>query len=146
MNTPVMVWDGHCGFCAYWTTRWKKLTGDKVYYRPYQEAAPDFPDIEVEYFKEASRLIEPGGEIFSGPRSAYRTLTYTKSKWAFLDKWYERYTWFRKLSDRLYQYVADHRNFMFKLTKALFGSNPLEVRPFWLIYIAIILYLVYIYR
>lgn len=140
-----MIWDGQCGFCAYWTTRWSKLTDAKVEYIPYQEAAKDFPAIPVERFKEASRLIEPSGEVFSGPRSAYRTFTYSRSFWRFLDRWYVQKQWFQKLSDSLYQWIADHRGFLFKVSKLCFGSNPNEVRPFWLIYICTLLYVFYVY-
>jgi predicted DCC family thiol-disulfide oxidoreductase YuxK len=142
---PVMIWDGQCGFCAYWTTRWSKLTGQKVSYEPYQEVATAFPDIPVERFKEASRLVEPSGAVFSGPRSAYRTLTYSRSFWRFLDRWYLEKGWFEKFSDRAYNWVANNRNFLFKVTKLCFGSNPHEVRPFWLIYLCTILYVIYLY-
>ncbi len=137
-----MVWDGHCGFCRYWTTRWKKITKDKVEYRPFQDTAADFGDIDVKHFKQASRLIETDGRVYSGPRSAYRTFTYG-SKWAFLDNWYQNKKWFQKLSDKAYTWVAKNRNFMFKLTKALYGSDPESIRPFWVIYVCIALYLVY---
>lgn len=137
-----MVWDGQCGFCAYWTTRWKKFTRDKVEYCPYQECYTEFGDIELKHFKQASRLIDKSGLVYSGPRSAYRTLTYG-SKWAFLDRWYANNNWFENLSDSAYNWVAKNRNILFKLTKAMFGSDPDQTRPFWAIYLVIILYLVY---
>lgn len=140
---PVMLWDGECGFCRYWTVRWEKMTGSKVEYHPYQEVASEIKDIDVIHFKRASRLIEPSGLVFSGPRSAYRTFTYGNSSWAFLDKWYASKKWFSSLSDWGYDKVANNRNFFFKLTKAFFGSNPNEVRPFWVIYLFVLLYLIY---
>lgn len=137
-----MVWDGHCGFCAYWTTRWKKITKDKVEYRPYQDCYTEFGDIELKHFKQASRLIEKSGMVYSGPRSAFRTLTYG-SKWAFLDRWYANKSWFRSLSDKLYNWVAKNRSFMFKVTKFMFGSDPDQVRPFWVVYLGLVLFFVY---
>lgn len=139
---PIMVWDGACGFCKYWITRWSKFTGSKVVYEPYQTAAERFLDIDVVHFKQASRLIEADGSIFSGPRSAYRTFTYG-GKWAFLDKWYVEKKWFQSLSDISYAWIERNRNFLFKVTKALFGSDPHEVRPFWMIYLGIVLYFMY---
>jgi predicted DCC family thiol-disulfide oxidoreductase YuxK len=141
---PIMVWDGNCGFCKYWTTRWKRFTQDKIEYIPYQEAHERFPDIDIKHFKKASRLIEKDGSVYSGPRSAYRTFTYG-SPWAFLDKWYESYSWFQNISDRLYAKVEQNRSFMFKVTKAMFGSNPQETRPFWAIYLVILLYFIYVW-
>lgn len=139
-----MVWDGNCGFCKYWTTRWKKFTGSKITYTPYQDAVEQFSDIDIRHFKKASRLIETDGKVYSGPRSAYRTFTYG-SRWGFLDRWYARYGWFEKLSDKTYAWVERNRNPLFRLTKFLFGSNPEETKPFWVIYIAIILYFIYMY-
>lgn len=141
-SKPLMVWDGECGFCKYWTTRWSKYTGTKVIYEPYQTAAERFEDIDEVHFKQASRLIETDGRIYSGPRSAYRTFTYG-SKWGFLDKWYENKKWFQSLSDKTYGWVEKNRNVLFKLTKALFGSDPNDVRPFWLIYLGVALYFLY---
>lgn len=137
-----MVWDGKCGFCAYWISRWQKFTGEKIEYETYQEAASRFPDIEEIHFKRASRLIEPTGRVFSGPRSAYRTFTYG-SKWGFLDRWYEKSKLFQKFSDHTYNWVAKNRSFMFKVTKAMFGSNPQQTKPFWAIYLALLVYLLY---
>ena len=36
------VFDGDCGICRTWVDYWRQLTGDKVAYRPYQEAAAAF--------------------------------------------------------------------------------------------------------
>lgn len=140
---PIMVWDGNCGFCAYWTTRWKKITKENINYEPYQTAAENFEDIPITHFQEASRLIEPGGAVFSGPRSAYRCFTYGKNFWSFLDRWYVQKPWFQRLSDRLYNWVAKNRSTLFSFTKAMYGSNPEETKPFWVIYLGIILYLLY---
>ncbi len=138
-----MVWDGNCGFCAYWTTRWKKITKEQINYEPYQTAAERFEDIPEIHFKEASRLIEPSGQVFSGPRSAYRSFTYGKSFWRFLDAWYASKPYFQRFSDELYNWVAKNRGVLFKLTKCMFGSNPEETKPFWVIYLGITLYLIY---
>ena len=40
---PTLVYDGDCGICRYWVDYWRGLTGERVIYRPYQEAAVDFP-------------------------------------------------------------------------------------------------------
>lgn len=110
---------------------------------PYQEAAAEFPDIKRQHFQEASRLIETDGQIFSGPASAYRSLSYG-NRWARkLDVWYRRGHTFARLSDHLYQWIADHRNVLFRLTKFLWGSNPQQPRPFWAIYLGLVAYFFY---
>jgi predicted DCC family thiol-disulfide oxidoreductase YuxK len=36
MATPLLIFDGDCGFCRIWVEYWKRLTGDLVAYGPYQ--------------------------------------------------------------------------------------------------------------
>ncbi len=143
-DKPVMVWDGECGFCKYWTTRWRNITKDNIAYIPYQEAKDHFRDIELIHFKQASRFIDKEGRIYSGPQSAYKTLSYNRN-WAFLNNWYENYSLFTNFSDQLYNLIAKNRGVFFKITKLLFGSDPKVVRPFWVIYLAIIMYFMYVW-
>ena len=56
-----LVYDGDCGICRYWVSYWERQTGGRVVYRPYQEAAADFPTISLAAFERAIQLIEPGG-------------------------------------------------------------------------------------
>ncbi|MAW95732.1 MULTISPECIES: thiol-disulfide oxidoreductase [unclassified Leeuwenhoekiella] len=135
---PVLIWDGTCGFCKYWVTRWQAMTGEALKYRTYQEAAADFPDFPLKEFKKASRLVEPDGTIYAGPDSAYRSYDYAKGKKYPFHNWYQKSSVFRKLSDHGYNFIAKHRPFMFKVTKMLFGSNPLHFKLYWLMYILLI--------
>src|SRR5450631_2977401 len=69
-----LVFDGDCGICRYWVNYWQSLTQDRVAYRPYQEAAADFPAIPREAFARAVQLIEPDGRVYSGAAATYRVL------------------------------------------------------------------------
>lgn len=130
---PTMVWDGTCGFCKFWKTRWQLKTKDKINFVTYQDRASEFPDIPLKEFKKASRLIEPDGRVYSGPDSAYKSLYYTgNQKW---HHWYQKYAWFEKLSDIAYNHIAKNRDFYFKLTKSLFGENPAKLKPYWFFYL-----------
>ena len=71
---PTLVYDGDCGICRYWVDYWQALTGERVVYRPYQEAAADFPSIPVATFRHAIQLIEPGGHVYSGAAATFRVL------------------------------------------------------------------------
>jgi len=137
-----LVWDGSCGFCAYWVRRWQLLTAGKLHFAPYQEVASHFKDIDIQHFKEASRLIEASGVVHSGPQSAYQSLALA-GEYTFLARWYSHYRWFRAISDLLYYGVASRRNTMWRLTRVLFGSNPEEPRPFWVIYLSVLAYALY---
>lgn len=127
----MMAWDGACGFCNYWITRWKSKTGDRINYKTFQEIAGQFKDIPLKEFKKASRLIEPNGSVFSGPDSAYRSFTYFEKEDSRWHHWYVKYVWFVFLSDHLYNFTAKHRGFMFVLTKLFFGKDPESLKPYW---------------
>tara|TARA_A100000171_G_scaffold53065_1_gene76081 strand:+ start:1174 stop:1656 length:483 start_codon:yes stop_codon:yes gene_type:complete len=132
-DKPILVWDGECGFCKYWVTRWKEITGDKITFETYQEVAYNFPDIPVKEFKKASRLITLEGTVHSGPDSAYMSyyIANNASPW---HRWYRDFKWFQKLSDHSYNYIAKNRSVFFKITKAMLGSNPLSFTHYWILY------------
>src|SRR6266700_2677499 len=56
-----LVFDGDCAICRSWVSYWQRLTNGRVIYRPYQEAAADFPTIPREAFERAIWLIESDG-------------------------------------------------------------------------------------
>ena len=132
-STNILIWDGQCGFCKFWKTRWQRKTGAKIQFKTYQECGEDFSDIPLKEFKKASRLIEKDGQIYSGPDSAYRSLWHSGNKtW---HKLYHSQAWFRYLSDHSYNHIAKNRSFYFKITKILFGTNPEKLKPYWLLYL-----------
>ena len=131
---PLMVFDGNCGFCKYWVIRWKKISGLGVDYKSYQEVAPQFEDIPEYHFKQAVRYIDTEGKVFNGPDAAYITY-FNKNKFKFLHQWYINKSWFTKFSDYAYQFVADNRNTMSKITIRLFGKNPANPKPYWKYYL-----------
>jgi len=141
-SKPLMVYDGNCGFCKYWILKWKRATGNAVEYKPYQEVATQFKDISTHHFQEAVRFIQTDGIIVNGPDAAY--ITYKDDmKFGFLHRWYRNKKWFTKLSDIAYQWIADNRTFMYKLSLRLYGKNPLKPKKYWLNYLlAIILFLI----
>ncbi|GEQ87140.1 hypothetical protein ULMS_26480 [Patiriisocius marinistellae] len=140
---PVLVWDGDCGFCKYWVIRWKLHTGISINYIPYQQIAHKFKDIPLKEFKKASRFIDTDGFIYSGPDSAYKTLSFKNGK-SHLHNWYHKYKWFTWLSDFGYNTIAKNRSFMFKLSKAFFGSNPKSFKPYWILYLLIIIVFIFL--
>lgn len=130
---PILVWDGACGFCNYWVTRWEQISEGKINFQTYQKIAEQFRDIPLKEFKKASRLITTEGRVYSGPDSAYMSyyISNPKSPW---HRWYVHHKWFQKLSDSGYNFIAKHRSFFFKLTKAMLGSNPLSFTHYWIVY------------
>jgi lipase maturation factor 1 len=71
---PLLLFDGDCGFCRKWVGRWKALTGDRVFYEPYQEAASRFPEIDPRRFTQSVQLVQPDGEVLQGAEAVFKSL------------------------------------------------------------------------
>jgi len=135
-SQPTLVWDGNCGFCKFWVIRWMRLSGGEITFTPYQKAIHIFKDIPEHSFAEAARLIDTDGQIYNGPHAAYKSLAIA-NKHVHLEKWYRTNTFFRILSDVGYQSIADNRNFAMRVTKFLFGDNPINLKNYWIYYLMI---------
>jgi len=117
---PTLVYDGDCGICRYWVDYWQGLTGERVIYRPYQEAAVDFPAIPLEAFRHAIQLIEPDGRIYSGAAATYRVLRHVpgRAAWWWL---YAHLPGFAPASERFYAFIARRRGLLNRVSKLLWG-------------------------
>jgi predicted DCC family thiol-disulfide oxidoreductase YuxK len=116
----ILVYDGDCGICRYWVDYWQGLTGDRVIYRPYQEAAVDFPAIPLEAFRHAIQLIEPDGKVYSGAAATYRVLRHVPGRgaWWWL---YANVPGFAQASERSYAFIARRRGLLNRVSKLLWG-------------------------
>jgi predicted DCC family thiol-disulfide oxidoreductase YuxK len=118
---PTLVYDGECAVCRYWITYWRDLVRESVVFRPYQEAAADFPEIPVEAFQKSIQLIEPGGRIYSGAAAAFRVLRLAPGRAAWW--WcYSRLPGFAAVSDCAYAFLARRRGLLAGLSKFLWGN------------------------
>src|SRR5262249_52636346 len=105
-----------------WIERWKPLTGGRVEYAPFQEAASRFPEIPLEQFKAAVQFIEPSGEVSSGAEAVFRLLRYSPGK-AWMYWLYGRVPGAAAVSNAFYRWIAAHRPFLYKLTRLLWGEH-----------------------
>lgn len=104
---PLLLYDGDCGFCRRWIARWRRLTGDRVDYAPYQEAAARFPMISLQKFEAAMQLVEPDGHVSSSAEAVFRTLVYGGKHFPL---WcYRHLPGFACLSECAYRFIAAHR-------------------------------------
>jgi predicted DCC family thiol-disulfide oxidoreductase YuxK len=119
---PTFVFDGDCGICRTWVDYWRRLTGDAVVYRPYQEAAGDFPAIPAAEFRRASQLIEPDGTVLAGAAATFKLLTYARGRalWWWL---YAHVPGFAPLSEAAYAFLSTRRGLLARLTHLLWGRN-----------------------
>ncbi len=117
-TVPTLVYDGDCGICRRWVDYWKRLTGERVVYRAYQEAAADFPRIPLDSFRRSIQLIEEDGSTYSGAAATFRVLQRAprKSFWWWL---YTRVPGFAPISEWAYTFFAQRRGLLSVLTSVL---------------------------
>jgi predicted DCC family thiol-disulfide oxidoreductase YuxK len=145
LEASTLVYDGECGICRYWVVYWQGLTQGRVVFRPYQEAAPDFPAIPVEAFQRAIQLIEADGTVYSGAAATFRVLRGVPGRAAWW--WcYSRLPGFAPVAEWMYASLARRRGLLNRLTHLLWGPALQEeryalvswmfLRLFGLIYVA----------
>src|SRR6478672_7516142 len=133
-TTPLLIFDGDCGFCRIWVDYWKRLTGNRVAYEPYQTAARHFPGIPRERFADAVHLALPDGNMLSGAHAVFRLLSFAEGRPRLLEM-YRRLPGFAAVSEAVYEFIAGHRPLFFRVTKLLFGpviEPPSYVQGQWL--------------
>ena len=64
-STPLLLWDGECGFCRKWIARARRVIGDRIEWATYQEAVARVPEVSSEQCARAVHLIErgPGSDV-----------------------------------------------------------------------------------
>ena len=106
-----MLWDGDCRFCFRWIQRWRKATGNAVEYRPYQEALPDFPQVDEAACREAVQLVLADGRVLKAAHAVLKSLALGgRNPWML--RLYEQSAFFRRLTEAAYRFVARNRNWL----------------------------------
>jgi predicted DCC family thiol-disulfide oxidoreductase YuxK len=119
---PRLIYDGDCGFCAYWARYWETLTGNKVEYRPYQEVAAQYPAITETEFRRAVQYIAPDGSHASAAEASFLTLSHARGKGLWLAL-YRRLPGFAPVSEAAYAFIAAHRSAFHRISLILWGRN-----------------------
>ncbi len=118
---PTLIYDGDCGICKRWVTYWERLTGARVVYRSYQDAAQDYPDITLDAFRRAIQFVEGDGHVYSGAAATYRVLSYAPGRrgWWWM---YAHVPGFAAMAEWAYAFFARRRGLLSVLTKLLWGA------------------------
>ena len=120
---PTLIYDGECGICTRWVRYWERLTRGRVDYRPYQDAAEDYPSIPRDDFRHAIQFIEADGRQYAGAAATYRVLRYAPGRGGWW--WcYSHVSGFAPAAEWAYNFFARRRDLLNTLTKLLWG--PLE--------------------
>ena len=124
---PTLIYDGDCGICRRWIDYWAALTGDRVVYRAYQEAAGDYPEIPRDDFRHAIQFIEPDGRAYSGAAATYRVLRFAPGRrW-----WWQLYAnapGFAPAAEWAYAFFARRRDLLAVATQLLWGERLVAER------------------
>jgi predicted DCC family thiol-disulfide oxidoreductase YuxK len=119
---PRLIYDGDCGFCGYWARYWRKLTGESVEYRPYQQVLAQYPTISEADFQRAVQFIAPDGHRASGAEASFLTLAHARGKGFWLAL-YRYLPGFAPVSELAYAYIARRRPAFYRLSLMLWGRN-----------------------
>jgi predicted DCC family thiol-disulfide oxidoreductase YuxK len=119
---PLLVYDGDCGFCAYWAHYWRELTGDSVDYRPYQEVAAQYPAIPVTDFQRAVQYITPDGRYARAAEASFLTLSHARGKGIWLAL-YRKLPGFATISELAYAFTAAHRPAFHRISLFMWGRD-----------------------
>jgi predicted DCC family thiol-disulfide oxidoreductase YuxK len=133
-SRPTLVYDGDCAFCAYWARYWQKLTGGRVDYRPYQQAAEHYPAIPRAEFQRAVQYIAPDGRRASAAEASFLTLSHAHGKTIWLAL-YGNLPGFAAVSEWVYAFIAAHRSASYRVSLCLWGKDHVPPRyervSFW---------------
>jgi predicted DCC family thiol-disulfide oxidoreductase YuxK len=119
---PQLIYDGDCGFCAYWARYWERLTGDEVEYRPYQQVGAQYPEISEAEFRRAVQYVAPDGTCASAADASFRTLSHAPGKGFWLGL-YRHLPGFALVSELAYAFIAAHRPAFHRLSLLLWGRS-----------------------
>jgi predicted DCC family thiol-disulfide oxidoreductase YuxK len=119
---PLLVYDGDCTFCVYWARYWQKLTGERVDYKPYQEAAAQHPAIPLADFQRAVQYIVPDGNVASAAEASFLTLSHARGKGFWLAL-YRKLPGFAALTEWAYAVIAAHRTASYRISLFLWGRD-----------------------
>ena len=122
MERPLLVYDADCGFCVYWARYWQKLTGDAVDYQPYQEVAPQHPQISLTDFQRGVQYITPDGRHASAAEASLLTLSHARGKGFWLTL-YKKLPGFAALAEWMYAFIAAHRSAGYRVSLFLWGRD-----------------------
>ena len=120
-HLPLLVFDGDCGFCRIWVDYWRRLTGDRVAYAPYQEVSQQFPQVSEAEFQYAVQLFLPDGRVLSGAHAVFLAISHTPGQGWLL--WLYQNLWgFPVLAQLIYRFVSAHRSSFYYPTRLLYGQ------------------------
>lgn len=103
-----MIYDGDCGLCRRWAARWRRFTGDRVAYVPFQRK-PDGLPLSLESLKTSLCFVGEDGKAYRAAEAVCRLLACVPG-WGWPLRLYRRWPWAARAGEALYRFVARHRD------------------------------------
>ena len=119
---PRLLYDGDCGFCFYWVRYWRKLTGERVEYLPYQQVLTQYPAIPEAEFQRAVQFVAPDGRRARAAEASFLTLAQAPGKGVWLAL-YRYLPGFAPVSETAYAFIARRRPAFFRMSLMLWGPD-----------------------
>lgn len=126
-STPLLVFDGDCGFCVYAVGYAKAVAGDRVDFGPYQAVAGQRTEFTETQYQDSIRLLRADGNHCHGALAAFTVLALGgMGFWLWC---YRRLPGFGPAAEVAYRWVAGHRPFCLAASRLAFGAKlrPLRV-------------------
>ncbi len=117
---PIMVWDGECEFCRLCADRFKSAGTGKVEFIPFQDLHSKYPKAPQLDYKKSVVFFSKNG-IRSGAAAIYGYYSEIGLQWPLM--LYKRLNVFSKISEILYQFIANNRKFFRQIGQVFWGSN-----------------------
>jgi predicted DCC family thiol-disulfide oxidoreductase YuxK len=121
--TPVLIFDGDCGFCRFWLARWRVRLGDRLEYIPLQDPqlAERFPQLATAQLKRAVHFVDSGGVVSSGAEAVFRAFALGGSTLPL--RAFRHIPGFALVSEAAYRLVANHRPLFASITTFFWGRR-----------------------
>ncbi len=120
---PLLLWDGDCGFCRLWATRWEEAYGDRVDLATAQSQAVRFPEIPAVAYGTGIQLVDTDGAVYSGVAAALRTRRIGRDRPDVFHWSYQNIPGVARGLEAAYGVVARHRPVFARLTRWLHGPD-----------------------
>jgi len=115
LDRPLLIFDGHCGFCRIWIEYFRKRAGGHLDFAPSQEAGHRYPQIPREDFAKSVQLVRADGSVASGARAVFEALRWERA--------YESVPALAPLSEWAYRTIAAHRDVFYWVTRLTVGTR-----------------------
>ncbi len=128
MRRPVLIYDADCGFCRSWIARWRRGTGRRVRYVPFQRRGVLWMlGVRRRDARRAAQLVEPDGRRHAGAAAMLGALRHARAPWLRALARLGLLPGLHAVAELVYRFIARHRMAASRVQRAaarLFESGP----------------------